>query len=136
MFVRPLVRDGGMVRPMNAGDGVSANFSMTAFAAEADATLTTSQVAGGHIFQGTTLSSDVVYTLPTAALIAAEFADMNIGDAYSIMVTNSQAAAFDVVIAVGTGITKVGTNNTLSTPPQSTRTYTLVKTAAATFDLY
>lgn len=138
MFVRPLVREGGMTRPMNAGDGLAANFNIKAFAAEADATLTVAELSGGHIFQGTTLTSDVTYTLPTAALLAAGegFDDMNVGDAFSFVVTNSQAGAFDVVIAVGTGITAVGANNTLSTPPQSSRIYTLVKTAAATFNLY
>lgn len=136
MFVRPLVREGGMTRPMNAGDGLAANFNPAAYAAEADDTLTTSQLAGGFIHQGTTLTSDVVYTLPTSALIVAAFPDMNIGDAYSFVVNNSQAAAFDVVIAVGTGQTAVGANNTLSVPPQSSRVFTLIKTAAATFDLY
>jgi len=60
---------------------------------------------------------------------------MDVGDAYSFMVNNSQLGAFDVVIVVNTGITKVGTNNTLSVPPQSTRIFTLIKTAAATYDL-
>jgi len=139
MFIRPMVRESGMVRPMNAGDGLASNFNIKAFAAEADATLTVAEVAGGLIFQGVTLTSDVIYTLPTAALIAAAgdaFEDMNIGDAYSFVVTNSQVGAFDVVIAVGVGITAVGANNTLSVPPQSSRIFTLVKTAAATFDLY
>lgn len=138
MFVRPLVREGGMTRPMNAGDGLAANVNPKAYAAEADATITVAELSGGLIHQGTTLTSDVVYTLPTAALLAVGegFDDMNVGDAFSFIVTNSQVGAFDVVIAVGTGITAVGANNTLSTPPQSSRIYTLVKTAAATFDLY
>ena len=138
MFARPLIRQGGFTREARVGDALAANSSIAAFAAETDATLTLSQLSGGHIFQGVTLTSDVVYTLPTAAAIVASpaFSDMDIGDAYSFIVTNSQVGAFDVVIAVGTGITKVGTNNTLSTPPQSSRIYTLVKTAAATFNLY
>lgn len=138
MFVRPLVREGGMTRPMNAGDGLAANVNPKAYAAEADATITVAELSGGLIHQGTTLTSDVVYTLPTAALLAAGegFDDMNVGDAFSFIVTNSQVGAFDVVIAVGVGITAIGANNTLSTPPQSSRIYTLVKTAAATFDLY
>jgi len=140
MFNRHMVREGGMIRPSASGDGLGANFNIAAFAAEVDATLTIAQLSGGHIFQGTTLSSDVVYTLPTAIAIAAASADMNTGDAMSFVVTNSQAAAFDVVIAVGVGITKVGTNNTLSTPPQGTRVMTLVMTddtdGAETYDLY
>jgi len=135
-FVRPLIREGAMVRPANVGDGLASNFLTKAYAAEADATILVSELAGGHIFQGTTLTSDVVYTLPTAALIAAAWADMDIGDSFSFMVTNSQVGAFDVVIAVGVGITAVGANNTLSVPPQSTRLFVLTKTAAATFNLY
>ena len=135
-FNRRMVREGALARPSNVGDGLDANFSIKAFAAEADATLLLSELDGGLIFQGTTLTSDVVYTLPTAAAVAIAFADMDIGDAWSFVVTNSQLAAFDVVIAVGVGITKAGANNTLSVPPQSSRIFTLVKTAAATFDLY
>lgn len=136
-FTRVLISgDSKMPHPMRAGDGLVSNFRIKAYAAEADATLTVTDVAGGLIFQGTTLTSDVVYTLPTAALLAAAFPEMDIGDAYSFVVTNSQVGAFDVVIAVGVGITAVGANNTLSVPPQSSRVFTLVKTAAATFDLY
>lgn len=136
-FTRVLISgDSKMPHPMRAGDGLVSNFRIKAYAAEADATLTVTDVAGGLIFQGTTLTSDVVYTLPTAALLAAAFPEMDIGDAYSFIVTNSQVGAFDVVIAVGTDITAVGANNTLSVPPQSSRVFTLVKTAAATFDLY
>ena len=119
-----------------AGLGLAANFGVKVFAAEADADLSIGELAGGLIHQGTTLTSDVVYDLPTAAVIAAAFEGMDVGDAYSFVVTNSQAAAFDVVIAVAAGITAVGANNTLAVPPQSSRIFTLVKSAAATFNLY
>ncbi len=136
-FKRPLVSpDAKLQQPMRSGDGILANFAVKLFAAEADATLTTGDLSGGLIHQGTTLTSDVVYTLPTAVAIAALFNTMDVGDAYSFVVTNSQLAAFDVVVAVGTGITKKGTNNTLSVSPQNSRIFTLVKTAAATYDLY
>lgn len=131
--------DGKLPQPMRAGIGLLANFAIDNRAAETDENLSIENVSGGLIQQGTTLTSDVVYTLPTAANILAAgtgFDTMDIGDAYSFMVTNAQAGAFDVVIAVGAGITAIGANNTLSVPPQSTRTFTLVKTAAATFDLY
>lgn len=131
-----LSEDGRLPQPMYPGVGLLSNFRIKAFAAEADADLTVSDVSGGLIFQGTTLTSDVVYTLPTAAAILAEFDSMDIGDAYSFAVTNSQAGNFDVVIAVNTGITKVGANNTISVPPQSTRLFTLVKTSAAAMNLY
>jgi len=131
--------DGRLPQPMYAGVGLLSNFLVTAFAAETDEILTIGEVSGGSIVQGTTLTSDVVYTLPTAALLLAAgtpFDTMDIGDAYTFLVTNSQAGAFDVVIAIGAGITAVGANNTLSVPPQASRIFTLVKTAAATFDLY
>lgn len=119
-----------------AGIGLVSNFGIDNRAAETDETLTVGQISGGLVHQGTTLTSDVIYTLPTAALLAASYTGMDIGDAYSFVVNNTQAGAFDVVIAVGAGITAVGANNTLSVPPQSSRIFSLVKTAAATFDLY
>lgn len=140
MFTRYVVRDGAMMRAANNGDGLAANFRPKVFAAEADATLLASEVSGGLIFQGTTLTSDVVYTLPTAILLAAEAGDMNLGEAASFVVKNSQVGAFDVVIAVGAGITAIGANNTLSVPPQSVGIFTLIMTddteGAETFDLY
>ena len=131
--------DGRLPQPMRAGVGLLSNFNIAAFAAETDETLTIGNVSGGSIFQGTTLTSDVVYTLPTAALLLAAgtpFDTMDVGDAYTFLVTNAQVGAFDVVIAVAAGITAIGANNTLSVPPQASRIFTLVKTAAATFDLY
>jgi hypothetical protein len=128
--------DGKLLQPMRAGDGFTANPIIKNFAAETDETLTTAELSGGSIQQGTTLTSDVVYTLPTAALVAAEFPTMDITDTYVFEVTNAQAAAFDVVIAVGAGMTAIGANNSLSVPPQSSRLFKLVKTAAATFDLF
>jgi hypothetical protein len=139
-FNRTLVsKDGKLPQPMRAGAGLLANFAIDNRAAEADETLSIENISGGVIQQGTTLTSDVIYTLPTAANILASgtlFDTMDIGDAYSFVVTNAQAGAFDVVIAVGAGITAVGANNTLSVPPQASRIFNLVKTAAATFDLY
>lgn len=137
-FRRALVSgDGTIPQKMAAGDGFIANLGEpTNFNAQADATLTVTQVSKGAIFQGLTLTSDVTYTLPTAALLLATFADMEVGDSFVFFVTNAQSAAYDVIIAVGTGITKVGTNNALTVSPQSTRLFTLVKTSASAMDLY
>ena len=127
-----------MSSPSRAGAGLTANFLPKAYAAETDETVTTTELAGGLIHQGTTLTSDVIYTLPTAALIQAElgFDSMDIGDAYSFVVKNSQAAAFDVVIGAGVGNTAIGANNSLSVAPQTSCIFTLVKTGVDTFDLY
>ena len=129
-------KDYRMPQLSRAGLGLTANFIPDNRAAETDETLSMANLNGGLIHQGTTLTSDVTYTLPTAALIAAAYTGMDIGDAYSFVVNNAQAAAFDVIIGAGVGNTKIGANSTLAVPPQSSRVFTLVKTAAATFDLY
>ena len=131
-----LVGEGRHEEQARAGDGVSANVIVKDYAAETDETVTMPELSGGVLQQGTTLTSDVVYTLPTSVLIEAEWPEMDVGDAYSFYVTNAQAAAFDVVIAIGVGMTAKGANNTLSTPPQATRMYTIVKTSTTTHDLY
>ena len=137
MFLRTLVSPTGhLPAPLRAGDGFVANVGPVNFNTETDEALTISQVSAGSIHQGLTLTSDVIYTLPIATIIAAEWPEMDLGDAFTFAVTNGQAAAFDVVIAVDTGVTAVGTNNSISVAPQATRMFTLVKTAAATFDLY
>lgn len=128
--------DGKLLQPLRGGDGFIANLAPTNFNTETDETITTAQLGGGAILQGLTLTSDVTYTLPTAALIVAEWPEMDVGDAYTFYVANNQAAAFDVIIAVGAGITAIGTNNNLTVAPQAGKMFTLVKTAAATFDLY
>lgn len=127
---------GRLPQPLRAGDGFVANVAPVNFNTESDETITTAQLSGGSIHQGLTLTSDVVYTLPTAELIVAETGEMDVGDAFTFNVSNSQAGAFDVVMAVGAGITAVGTNNNLSVAPQSGKMFHLVKTGAATFDLY
>lgn len=138
-FRRALVSGSGtMPQPLRAGDGFIANVLPTNFNTETDETITVSELSGGAILQGLTLTSDVIYTLPTAALIAAAvtFVDMDIGDAFTFYVANNQAAAFDVIIGAGVGNTAVGTNNNLTIAPQSGKMFTLIKTAAATFDLF
>ena len=137
LFKRVLLSETGrMPRPMRGGDGWVANVAPTNFNAEADATLTLAQLSGGSILQGLTLTSDVTYTLPTAAAILAAAPEMDIGDSLSFYVGNNQAAAFDVIIAVGAGITAIGTNNNLTVGPQGSKMFTLVKTSSSTMDLY
>jgi len=136
-FLRPTVHgEGRLPHPMRAGDGLLCNLVVDNRAAETDETLTMSNISGGLIQQGTTLTSDVTYTLPTSVAVEAEWPEMDVGDAYTFMVTNAQVGAFDVVIAIGAGMTAIGANNTLSVPPQSTRMFTLVKTSNTAHDLY
>lgn len=127
---------GRLPHTLRAGDGYVANVLPKVYAAETDETITITELSGGHIIQGTTLTSDVVYTLPTSVIIEAEWPEMDVGDAYSFYVGNAQAGLFDVVIAVGAGTTAVGANNSLSVPPQASRMFVLVKTSATTHDLY
>ena len=128
--------DGKLLQPLRQGDGYVANCSPTNFKTESDEDITIAMLSGGKVLQGLTLTSDVTYTLPLATIIADEWPEMDVGDAYEFYVGNNQAAAFDVIVAVDTGITAVGTNNNLTIAPQSGKMFTLVKTAAATYDLY
>ena len=136
-FHRVHADEGGRLgQPSRAGLGFTANVAPTNFNTQTDETLTVAQIGGGAILQGLTLTSDVTYTLPTAALVVAEWPEMDVGDAYTFYVANNQAAAFDVIIEVGAGMTAIGTNNNLNVAPQASKMFTLVKTAAATFDLF
>lgn len=134
-FKRVSISDDSKIpQPSRAGDGLIAH--LLPANVTATATLTLTQLNGGSIIHTVTLAADATYTLPTAAALLAAWDTMDVGDTYSFLVTNSQAAAFDVVVAVGVGITAVGANNSLSVPPQSTRVFTLVKTSSTTMDLY
>ena len=136
-FIRTEVAGAGRLpHILRAGDGYVANVLPKEFASETDETLSISELSGGHIIQGVTLTSDVIYTLPTSVIIEAEWPEMDVGDSYVFYVGNTQAAAFDVVIALGAGMTKAGSNNTLSVPPQGGRMFVLVKTSTTTHDLY
>lgn len=130
------VEEGKIGQPSRAGLGWTANVAPTNFNTETDETITVAQLGGGAILQGLTLTSDVVYTLPTSVLIEAEWPEMDVGDAYSFYVANNQAAAFDVVMALGVGMTVIGTNNNLSVAPQTSKMFTIVKTSNTTHDLY
>ena len=136
-FKRALVSDdSNMPSPLRAGDGYLANCAPTNFNTESDETITTAQLGGGKILQGLTLTSDVTYTLPTVALIVAEWPSMDVGDSFEFYVANNQAAAFDVIIAVGSGMTAIGTNNNLTIAPQAGKMFTITKRSATAYDLY
>ena len=136
-FNRTQVDDGSRIAaPSRAGVGLLANFIPKNFNTETDETITIAELSGGAILQGLTLTSDVIYTLPTSLIIEAEWPEMDVGDAYSFYVANNQAAAFDVVMAIGVGMTVIGTNNNLTVAPQSGKIFTIVKTSATTHDLY
>ena len=136
-FRRVLLSGSGTLpQPLRSGDGFVANVLPKNFNTETDGTITTTELGGGMILQGLTLTSDVTYTLPTAVLIVAEWEEMDVGDAFTFYVGNNQAAAFDVIIEEGVGGTVIGTNNNLTVAPQSGKMFTIIKTAATTYDLY
>lgn len=126
---------GKLPHPLAAGDGFVANPGVTENAADAALILTTAQLSGGFITQTTTLTADRIFTTPTAALIAAEFGfdEMGTGDAFTFVVSSAQTGAFDIIVAGGVGVTLQGAGNV---GLQASRTFVLVKTAAATFDLF
>ena len=138
-FNRNLVsEDGRLPHYTMGGDGMCAHIKPKNYNTETDEDITVNELGGGSILQGLTLTSDVTYTLPTAASIQAEngFDKMEVGDSFSFYVGNNQAANFDVIIAVNTGITAIGTNNNLTVGPQAGKIFTIVKTGDDTFDLY
>lgn len=130
MFVRPLVREGAMVRPMNAGDGLAANYRMTQEDTDGNTVISVAKIAGGLILRGA-ITANRTDTTATAALIAAAFPDMNIGDTLSFKVSN-QDTAQTITVAGGTGVTASGN---LVVVALRTKEFVLVKTAAATFNL-
>ena len=125
--------DSNLGQPLRAGDGFVANVLIKENAADAALVLTVADVAGGFVTQTTTLTADRIFTTPTAALLAADFPTMDVGDSFVFVVSSAQTGAFDIILAGGTGVTLKGAGNV---GLQSSRTFVLVKTAAATFDLY
>lgn len=75
------------------------------------------------------------WTLPTAAAIETAYPGIIIGDAFDFYINNNSANT--VTLAINTGITAIeGTDVVLTTATNTTKTYRLRKTAAATFKLY
>lgn len=123
----------GLPAPLRAGDGLVANFSVATKTDDAAATLTTDQIVGGMIHHAGTLTAGRILTTPTGTLLAAAFPGMDIGDSFSFVVTNANAGAHAVTLAPGVGVTLVGSG---AVPQFGQRIFVLVKTAAATFNLY
>ncbi len=126
-------RGQGMPQPLSPGDGMVANFSVHSIVGDEVATLSVAEVAGGNIHVSGTLTADVDLTMPLGADLAAAFPGMNVGDGFSFVVNNANTAVFSVVIILNTGVALVGEAEVIR---HSTRVYTLVKTGAATFNLF
>lgn len=130
MFSRPLVRQGGMIREMRAGDGVAANLSRTHLTLDSNQTLSVAMIAGGLISREG-LSANRTDTTPTAAELIAAFPEMDIGDTLVVIVSNFDNAQ-TVTLTGGTDVTDLG-NRTV--PADSSKHFVLEKTSATEMNL-
>lgn len=119
-----LVSQGSLMQRARSGDGWLANV-LVATLADAAGTVTVAQMAGGAL-QGD-FTAGRALTTPTAALILAAAPDMDIGDAFVIMV--SMVAANAATWTGGVGVTLLGRATSLA----STSGFIVVtRTGAAT----
>lgn len=130
MFVRACVYDKNMERQARAGEGFLANPIITTNTAAGAQTITAAMISGG-VARFTGAAGAVTYTTDTAANLAAAFPGMDIGDSYVFTVVNTAAQA--ATIAGGTGVTAIAGNLVVNA---TSKMFALVKTGAATFDLY
>lgn len=105
-FNKALVRDGAMFREAVAGDGLVGNYIEPVTVATAGAlTITMAALLGGSaIFTGA--AGAVAYTTPTAALIAAAFPKLGVGDSFCFYLTNTAAQV--ATITAGANVTVSG----------------------------
>lgn len=133
-FVRALVSpDGKIPQISRAGVGFLANPIVYENDADSDLTLTISILAGGFISQTTELTQDRTYTTATAAAMVDAWPEMDLGDAIVFEISTGHVGDFDIVLTGGVGVTDKSTLNVVF---QASRTYVLVKTGAATYDLW
>ena len=126
LFKRFLATDqAGLPQVSRQGLGIPANISITTVSADANATLTVAQMAGGCI-QYTGFTAGRTLTTPTAALILAACPDMDIGDSFTFAV--SCVAAFAGTWAAGTGVTLAGR---ATTPASSYSLIVVTKTSSS-----
>jgi hypothetical protein len=125
-FKRIFVQEQALGRTMRAGDNWD-NPAISTVAADANATMSATQVAGGVIMY-TGFTAGRTLTTDTAANYLAVFPEMDIGD--SLGFTISVIPAFAGTLAAGTGVTLLGRS---TVPAASAVTVYLTRTGAATF---
>lgn len=130
MFVRPYVYAKGMERKARVGEGFMAMPLITTNAAAGAQTITAAAVLGG-VARFTGAAGAVTYTMDTGANLAAAMPEMDIGDSYVFSIVNTAAQA--ATILGSTGCTLIAGLNTLNA---ASGLFAIVKTGAATFDLY
>lgn len=125
-FKRIMVQEQALGRVMRAGDNWD-NPAIQTVAADANATLSATQVASGVIMY-TGFTAGRTLTTDTAANYLAVFPEMDIGDALGFTV--SIIPAFAGTLAAGTGVTLLGRP---TVPAASAVTVYLTRTGATTF---
>ncbi len=110
----------------SVGTGFFANLQITTKTTDANHTLTVAEMAGGCVVYSSFTAGRAV-TTPTAALILAAAADMDVGDSFTFIV--SSTAAFAATWAAGTGVTLAGR---ATTPASSYSLIVVTKTSATT----
>lgn len=129
MFVRTQVYEKGLARKARAGDGLLMAAQRTVNTAAGNQTISVPQVLGGvAVFTGA--AGAVTYTTPTAALLLAAMPDMDIGDTFMFVLSNTAAQA--ATIAGGTDVTAAGNLVVNATA----KFFLLEKTSATTMNLY
>ena len=129
MFVRTQVYEKGLARKSRAGDGLLTAAQRTVNASAGAQTISVAQILGGvAVFTGA--ASAVTYTSATAADLIAAMPDMDIGDTYMFVLSNTAAQA--ATIAGGTGVTASGNLVVNATA----KMFLLEKTSATTMNLY
>ena len=131
LFKRAILDTGtSMARKMRAGDGLVDNATITETTTNVNHTVTVAEISTGILYYSA-LSAGRNVTTPTAALILAAAAGMDIGDSFSFRVVIQDA--FAITWVAGTGVTLRGRATTAAS---SSSVITVVKTSDTTVDWF
>ncbi len=131
LFKRNLISTASLTpSPMRMGDGFLGNPTILEKTTDANHTLTVAEMSGGLVYYSA-LSAGRQVTTPTAALILAAAADMDVGDSFCFMVSIQDA--FAITWVAGTGVTLRGR---ATTPASSSTWIVVVKTSSTTVDWF
>ncbi len=118
----------GLPAVSRQGDGIAANCSVVVVTADANDTVTVSDIAGG-VLQYTGFTAGRTLTTDTAVNILAAAPDMDIGDSFLAIV--SIVPAFAGTWAAGAGVTLAGR---ATTPASSYSIVVITKLTATTVE--
>lgn len=129
MFVRPIVREKGMERISRAGDGILGNPRLVNQAADSAQVIPVASLLGG-VYTRSAIAAGRIDTTDTAVAILAAMPDMDIGDSFILVVSNT--AGFSLTLAGGVGVTASGNLVVLTL---TSKIVIFTKTAATTMDM-